>query len=415
MKFAVAAAAALSLLFLPACGDGNEINDKTVRISISPTTKSVEAGGTVELTVDARNTTIKWPEPGSVEGNFTISGNKARYVPPSISGTYRFTVAAEADTSKTVTAKITVVYADPTITITPENPPETKIGKTVRFTAYPEIPFGQPQQQEPVWEVTGDCGTIDENGLFSAARAGNCTVKASLKNYNNKIISESVSVKIVEPSLEDIMEDMASVKGGSFTMGCTAGQRNDCPDNARPEQQVTLGDFYIGKYEVTQFVWKQIMGTYYNPSRNNGNNLPAETVSWDEVQTFLERLNDRTDKNYRLPTEEEWEYAARGGNLGRGYTYSGSNTLDNVGWYVDNSDGETHPVGMKQANELGLYDMSGNVDEWVIGASPGQSRIVRGGNHIYSEEFARVFSRGGCTGICDPNPRLGFRLASSSR
>jgi len=415
IKFAVAAPIALSLLFLTSCGDGKEVNDKTIRISITPVTKSVEAGEGVELTVDARNTAIKWPEPGDVEGSFTVVNNKAKYVPPSVEGTYRFSVAAEADPSKIVTARITVVFADPTITIKPDPPPEIKVSKTIQFTADLDFPFGQTQQ-DPTWEVVGECGTIDDTGLFSAAWAGDCVIKASVKNKNNRIISESVTVKIKEPTLDDIVDDMTAVRGGRFTIGCSAGQRNDCPDTALPEQSVTLNDFYIGKYEVTQFLWKQIMGVYYNPSRNNANNLPVETVSWDDLQTFFERLNDRTGKDYRLPTEAEWEYAARGGTQSKGYIYSGSDTLDKTGWYADNSDGKTHPVGMKQANELGLHDMSGNVAEWVDGGSlSGQTRIVRGGNYNYDEEFARVFYRGRCTGICDPNPGLGFRLASSSR
>ena len=422
MKFAVTAAVTLSLLFLTACGAGNDRNDTAVRISISPVSHSVEAGSDVELTVDAKNTGIKWPEQGAVEGSFTqIGGNKVKYRPPSIAGTYKFTVAAEADASKTVTAKITVVYADPQITISPANPPETKVGKTLKFTAATTIPLGQPQKQELLWEAN-DCGTIDQTGLFSAARAGDCMVKASLRNINNKKITESVTVKITDPSLDDIIGDMVEVRGGAFTMGCAAGTAAGCPEHAAPEHSVTLNTFYIGKYEVTQFLWKQIMGVYGNPSGNQGNNLPAENISWDTIQTFLERLNDRTGKTYRLPTEAEWEYAARGGSQSRRYAYSGSNTLDEVGWYADNSEGKTHPVGMKRANELGLYDMSGNVDEWVIGDShsnPADSisdmnRIVRGGSNIRDEEAASVFSRGGCAGACDPNPNLGFRLAITS-
>jgi formylglycine-generating enzyme required for sulfatase activity len=381
----------------------------------------------VDLTVDARNTEIIWPDRNTVEGDFTITGNRARYVPPSVAGTYRFTVAAAADPSRTVTARITVVYAAPQITITPTNA-DVRTGNTVQFSADVTIPFGQPQNQEPVWEVDGVCGTINQNGLFSAAIAGNCTVRSSLRDHNNRRITESVVVRITNPTPDDVLEDMVEVTGGTFTRGCPAGQARDCPYIAIPAHTVTLDTFYIGKHAVTQLLWGQIMGINMNPSRNRGNNLPVENVSWDEVQRFIERLNERTGRNYRLPTEAEWEYAARGGNQSRGYTYSGSNFLDDVGWYGDNSDGKTQPVAMKQPNELGLYDMSGNVDEWVsdrfgfyggdslnnpTGPVSGSSRVVRGGSSARDDEAARVFSRGGLL-PGSPNPYIGFRLVTTS-
>jgi formylglycine-generating enzyme required for sulfatase activity len=166
-----------------------------------------------------------------------------------------------------------------------------------------------------------------------------------------------------------------------------------------------------------------------NPSSHKSDNLPVENVSWDDVQDFIEKLNDRTGKTYRLPTEAEWEYAARGGNQSAGYIYSGGNTLDDVGWYYDNSDLKTHPIGMKKANELGIYDMSGNVDEWVndysgrynsdpksnpAGPASGSERVVRGGSATRDAEMARVFSRGGYNPSLS-NPRLGFRLAITSK
>ena len=398
-----------ALLFLTACGEDKNVNDRTVRISISPTTQSVDSGGDVELTVDARNTAIKWPEPGEIEGSFTIiSGNKVKYVPPVTAGTYKFKVAAEADLSKTVTANITVVYANPEITI---NYPtlDVKVGKTIKFSAEVDIPFGQPKSQDLLWEASGDCGAIDQDGFFSAARSGDCMVKASLRTYNNRKITESVTVKITDPTLDDILEDMVEVRSGSFNMGCASGQGNNC-------HSVNVSTFYIGKIPVTQFLWKQIMGINMNSSHNSANNLPVENISWSDIETFLERLNDRTGKTYRLPTEAEWEYAARGGSQSRGYLYSGSNTLDDVGWYSENSDGKTHPVGIKQANELGIYDMSGNVDEWVSdlsGTNKG-ARVVRGGNACYDEGFATVFSRGGWP-TESSNIYLGFRLAITSR
>ena len=433
MKYTFTAMSVLYLLFITACGDDPQ--DKTVSIAISPTSKNVELGDSVELTVTAKNTAIKWPEQSDVDGSFIINGKKVKYVPPSVTGVYKFTVAAEANPSKTVTAKITVVFADPKIEITPAKPPEIKVGKTIQFSAITEIPTGQPKPQEPEWEVTGSCGTIDQNGFFSAGRSGDCTVRASLRDINNKKITESVTVKIKDPTLDDILGDMAQVRGGTFTMGCTLAQESDCSSLEKPAHQVTLNDFYIGKYEVTQFLWKQIMGINYNPAGGrNGDNYPVENVSWDDVQEFIERLNDRTEKTYRLPTEAEWEYAARGGNQSRGYIYSGSNTLDDVGWYEDNSEdkthpaGATHPVGMKKANELGIYDMSGNVDEWVsdlsgsynsstqsnpTGPESGSAHIVRGGSARRSDEAARVFSRGGYSAE-NTNPTLGFRLAITS-
>ena len=161
----------------------------------------------------------------------------------------------------------------------------------------------------------------------------------------------------------------------------------------KPTHQVTLtNDYYIGKYEVTQALWKAVMGN--NPSNFKGDNLPVEQVSWDDCQEFISKLNRITGKTFRLPTEAEWEYAARGGNKSRGYQYSGSNNLSDVAWYGGNSGDVTHAVGTKQPNELGIYDMSGNVREWCqdwkgayssssqvnpTGANSGSSRVNRGG------------------------------------
>ncbi|MDR2578113.1 MAG: formylglycine-generating enzyme family protein [Chitinispirillales bacterium] len=158
--------------------------------------------------------------------------------------------------------------------------------------------------------------------------------------------------------------EMIFVKGGTFTMGCTAEQESDCWPNEYPPHSVTVSDFYIGKYEVTQKLWEAVMDS--NPSSYKGDNLPVESVSWNDAQEFISKLNSITGLNYRLPTEAEWEYAARGGQESRGYRYSGSNNIDDVAWWA-RSGGETRPVGLKQPNELGIYDMSGNVGEWVDG------------------------------------------------
>ncbi len=225
--------------------------------------------------------------------------------------------------------------------------------------------------------------------------------------------------------------EMVYVKGGCYQMGDTFGDGNS---DEKPVHEVCPDDFYIGKYEVTQGQWKAIMGN--NPSyfKDCGDNCPVEQVSWNDAQEFIRKLNQRTKNNpqapfgkgeFRLPTEAEWEYAARSG--GKSEKYSGGNDIDSVAWYNSNSGSKTHPVGQKKPNGLGLYDMSGNVWEWVNdwygsyssgsqnnpkGLSSGPGRVARGGSWLYSARFVRASSRNFFT----PDFRgyfLGFRLAGS--
>ena len=216
--------------------------------------------------------------------------------------------------------------------------------------------------------------------------------------------------------------EMVWVSGGTFTMGATSEQGSDAYDSEKPAHSVTLSGYYIGKYEVTQKLWKAVMGR--NPSNFTGDNLPVERVSWNEVQEFIRKLNQLTGKSYRLPTEAEWEYAARGGSNSRGYKYSGSDNVGSVAWYNDNSGSTTHPVGSKSPNELGIYDMSGNVREWCQdwygdyssssqrnpqGSASGSCRVSRGGSWLSNARRCRVSYRG----INSPDDRgrhLGFRL-----
>ncbi len=220
------------------------------------------------------------------------------------------------------------------------------------------------------------------------------------------------------------LPDMIPVKGGAFTMGSPKNEKDRSYDET--EHQVTLSDFLIGKYPVTQRLWKEIMGN--NPSQFKGDDLPVETVSWGDVQEFLKKLNARyPGHRYRLPTEAEWEYAARGGNLSKGFIYAGSNNIDEVAWYTGNSGSKTHPVGQKKANELELYDMSGNVWEWCAdwygdypsqpqtdpaGPDSGARRVRRGGSWHFDPQFCRVAYRSHWL-PGERNSNLGFRLAAS--
>ena len=202
--------------------------------------------------------------------------------------------------------------------------------------------------------------------------------------------------------------DMIAVEGGTFTMGATAEQASDAYSDEKPTHQVTLSSYYIGKTEVTQELWQAVMGS--NPSGFSGANLPVEKVSWEDCQIFIAILNELTGKYFRLPTEAEWEYAARGGSKSQGYKYSGSNTVDDVAWYPSNSSSKTHPVATKAPNELGIYDMSGNVLEWCrdwysssyyssssqynpTGPASGSRRVYRGGSWGSSARLCRVSYR----------------------
>ena len=205
----------------------------------------------------------------------------------------------------------------------------------------------------------------------------------------------------------DVRFEMVYVEGGTFRMGATEEQGEDAWDDENPVHRVTLSSYLIGKHEVTQALWEELMGS--NPSYNKqGGDYPVENVSWFDCREFIEKLNARTGMEFRLPTEAEWEYAARGGDRSKGYKYAGSNKLNEVGWYRSNSGNHTHPVGLKKPNELGLYDMSGNVLEWCedrfgaysneaqtnpTGPQSGYSRVLRGGSFWSYARGCRVSYR----------------------
>jgi formylglycine-generating enzyme required for sulfatase activity len=267
--------------------------------------------------------------------------------------------------------------------------------------------------------------------------------------------------KAVHRILVDYGIEMSFVKGGTFTMGCTYEQSSDCNSDEKPAHQVTLSDFYIGKYELTLKQFEKFIAAtgyktdadkegwsyVYNGSsweKKNGVNWKCDAsgntrqqsefdhavihVSWNDAKAYCEWLSQKSGKTYRLPTEAEWEYAARGGNLSNGYKYSGSNNIGEVAWYCENSGSKTHPVGQKKANELGIYDMSGNVGEWCedwygnysscsqinpTGASSGYYRVFRGGSRSSYAIHCRIAYRSSFT----PANRIyfiGFRLVCLS-
>ena len=258
--------------------------------------------------------------------------------------------------------------------------------------------------------VKGDIGTVQ--------RGQRKIVWAMLDDRPEWEVSQArfkINAKVIEENLTftvgGVSFKMQMVEGGSFTMGCTSEQGGDCY-SWESSHQVTLSDYFIGQTEVTQGLWRAVMGS--NPSYfPKGDNYPIEQVSWNDCQDFIKRLNNMLSseldgKRFSLPTEAQWEYAARGGKKSGHYKYAGSNNIGSVTWYGGHSGSRTHPVGQKSANELGLYDMSGNVWEWCqdwygsytggsqtnpTGAASGSNRVYRGGSWYDSAWRCRVSFR----------------------
>ena len=231
------------------------------------------------------------------------------------------------------------------------------------------------------------------------------TINTKLEK-NAGYATSSYGESIMTYTVNGVSFKMVKVDGGTFTMGGTSEQGKDSYADEKPTHSVTLSSYYIGQMEVTQALWRAVMGK--NPSYNVGDNLPVTNVSWNDCQEFIKKLNSLTGAKFRLPTEAEWEYAARGGKKSKKYKYSGSNNIDDVAWYTYNSGGKTHAVGTKRPNELGIYDMSGNVYEWCSdwydsyssmsqtnpkGANSGSYRVMRGGCYSYDARYCRVSYR----------------------
>ena len=333
----------------------------------------------------------------------------------------------QAQQSQTLTIK----YSPSSATVLVDN----KIVKGTNGVAQTTLPVGQHSYIVACDGYESEEGTVK----LKASAPSNLQItlsKEAMAIQQSPVIQPTVAQEpvaqtpvtnvdnITIPVKDGISIDMVRVEAGTFTMGATPEM--EYPDDwEKPTHRVTLtNDYYIGKYEVTQVLWQAVMGN--NPSKFKGDNLPVEQVSWEDCQKFLSKLNRITGKTFRLPTEAEWEYAARGGNKSRGYQYSGSNNLSDVAWIRDNSGKKTHAVGTKQPNELGIYDMSGNVWEWCqdwygeyssssqinpTGANDGFRRVYRGGSWNNEVWGCRSSCRYDYTpGLCG---YLGLRLVLS--
>lgn len=306
------------------------------------------------------------------------------------------------------------------ITLTPPTP------------VYGSVDINSTPADAEVWMDGKKVGTTPM--LLTECMTGGHEVVLKKSGYKDRKLSLSVTeaqTATIEETLEKgfssdgrtftvngVSFEMVFVGGGTFRMGSDSGDSDE-----EPVHDVTLSNYCIGKTEVTQALWRAVMGT--NPSHFKGDNLPVENVSWNDCQTFIKKLNAITGANFRLPTEAEWEYAARGGKQSKNYTYSGSNDIGTVAWYYSNSSSQTHPVGQKQPNELGIYDMSGNVWEWCSdwyssysryaqtnpsGATSGNYRVYRGGGWDGNAGYCRSTNRNRYAPV-GRRHYLGFRLA----
>ena len=415
---------------------------KVTGITISPSsTVTVEAGKTTTLTAtvtpsNANNRSVTW---NSLNTGIATVNAQSGVVTGVSAGTATIRATA-ADGSGITANKSVIVTPIPNLSVSPTS---------YNFTASGGTSSTITVTSNQSWTVSSNASWLttsrtngSNNNTFTMTASANTSTSSSrsaIVTVAGGGITKTVSVTQDKKNTEP---EMVLVQDGTFRMGCTSEQGSDCWSDETPTHNVTLSSFYIGKYPVTQTQWQAIMGS--NPSYLKGDNLPVEQVSWNDIvgtsgnyttlngiryyeNGFIYKLNAATGKKYRLPTEAEWEFAARGGNKSQGYKYSGSNSIGNVAWYFGNSGSTTHAVGTKQANELGIYDMSGNVYEWCqdwygsyissaqtnpTGPSTGSIRVIRGGSWYGDAQSCRVSYRGN-DGPDSHGSSVGFRVALS--
>ena len=379
--------------------------------------KKVDTSHTGEIWVyvpyGVRKITISHPQYGQI---------RDYVVPENIEKARTYVMQLKVEKAPDNTQMLTVMYKPQNAIVVIDN----KIMKGSNGVVNVKLPVGSHEYQ-----VLAE-GYDTENGTVNVKQSSPTKLVIELSRAAGiseiATTSEQTPVENIMPiTVNGVTFNMVYVEGGSFMMGATSEQGSDAAKDEKPAHKVTLSSYYIGQTEVTQALWQAIMAE--NPSKFKGNNKPVERVSWKDCQKFIEALNQRTGKRFRLPTEAEWEYAARGGNRSQGYKYSGSNDIDAVAWYDDNSGKTTHAVGTKAPNELGIYDMSGNVWEWCNdkynknyyangeqtnpqGPESGSYRVSRGGCWFYDARNCRSSYRS-INAPSNCHNLLGLRLALS--
>ena len=459
-------------------------NDGTITVKLTENTSVSERTAMITVKSDVGDQTVKVIQ-GGAEAELTLSLNSIDFT--SDIGSRSFTITSNTswtissdqtwcsvsptsgsnDGSVTVKVGENSTTAERTATITVKSDAGDQTVKVTQSGVSPTLTLNIDDMEfaagsgskifsiksNTAWAVSSDknwCSVSPTSGSNDGSVTVSVDENTSTSNRTATITVESATIKRTlavtqngvtptptpNPASQDrtftvggVTFKMIAVEGGTFTMGATSEQGSDADSCEKPTHSVTLSSYSIGETEVTQALWQAVMGS--NPSYFYGSKRPVECVSWNDCQDFIRKLNALTGENFRLPTEAEWEYAARGGNKSRGYKYAGSNTIDNVAWYGDKFGSYTHNVATKSPNELGLYDMSGNVWEWCqdwydsyssgsqtnpTGPSSGSHRVRRGGGWGYDAWDCRVSYRDGVTpDFRDPPGYLhgiiGLRLA----
>lgn len=259
------------------------------------------------------------------------------------------------------------------------------------------LTFTLVKAQDCFTKAYSEAQLLYEQGLYQDAynwfeMAGKCSDVPTQNDLPSRLTACLDKINKTHTPLtavQDELDDMVFVEGGTFIMGATPEQLREAYEDEKPAREVTVGSFFIGRKEVSQRLWRLVMGR--NPSKNVADTLPVEQVSWNDCKRFVDTLCTLTGMRYTLPTEAQWEYAARGGKLSNGFKYSGSNNLYEVGWFIGNAT-LSRKMGLLKPNELGIYDMSGNVAEWCLSLynqETGSHRSFRGGNYGSMDRYCR--------------------------